>query len=924
MLLFAKYITLCENSSSIKKEHLDTALLCLEKCINKNSAHHIEELKSIVGEAQLSSYKLAKKYLSDVTQATIESMASAPAEPFSDEVNQLLETISQPHDLEEWVERSQFFTIPHDSSIYRNKLAELEKIKAKLVAEVYGQDHVVEELIDCIATSLWHKTRQKPKGIFLFVGPPASGKTYLAECFAKHFSSGYAYKVFDMTQYTNSNESFGLVGSKKTYDDSAPGQLTTFVKDNPRSIIVFDEFEKAHTQVLISMLRMLSAGYIQDQYTEEEVDFREIIVIFTSNLGRQIYNKSNYLQKILKSPDNARGALIDQLRQETKIERDREVKAIPSELLSRLSQGSVMLFKALGFDELKKVTQQTLNQDIETFSGLSKIDISPCSIHIIELLLLSFAPNFDIRDIKANVSRRIIDPISDFIRLYPEKDVKYVKISICPELIKLIAGNSSRSLFDAVKKRNEVFSFQTICNSHDATIELEFSEPRRAQIIHSKDVGHDGGIVTELPKIAFADIAGHESVKQRLNETINVLNNRSALLAAGIVPPKGMILYGPPGTGKTMLARALASEAQLPFLSCAGNELLGPSFIENLFERARKYAPCILFIDEIDALPKRGEAGALADALVNRLLIEIDGFNINDEAIFVVAATNRLDQIDTALLRSGRLDLQLEIPHLDKAARRWFIQRFLRNNCYKTDIDVEAIVNLSSGLSGADLDKIHRESVLRSIASGSKLISQKELLEQVNILKYGAKRTQESCEKALEETAYHEASHAVLSNVLIPEQKIEQISIIPRGNSQGMIAYKNEQKIDYTKEYWFSLTCVALAGRSAQVKRFAEEGLDTGASADLHEAMKYAFLATCKYGMHEDNYNINVTALQQWTDQSYFQQKSERLIEDWITKATEETDQLVEIHWEKISLVAEALLQRETLLENEFLNLIAL
>lgn len=925
MLIFAKYITVCEKSPVIKKEYFDAAFQCLNKFLNQNSEPDISELKKIIGNFHLTSYKLAMKYSPDVTQATLAKIANAPTLPFSNELDKLLEQAAQPSNLEDWINNSLFYHVPKNRSIYRKKLADLEQAKEQLLSEVYGQDHVIEELIDCIATSQWRHRRNKPKGIFLFAGPPASGKTYLAECFANNFSGSYAFKKFDMTHYTNSNESFGLVGSKKTYDDSSPGQLTTFVKENPKSVIVFDEFEKAHTQVLLSMLGMLSSGYVQDQFTEDDVDFRETIVIFTSNLGRSVYNKSDYINTLDTNLSKARAVLIEQFRKETKIERDREVKAIPSELLSRLSQGSVLLFKTLGFDELIKVTEQHLTSDLEAFSELSDIKVNLDIRPIAEVLLLSFAPSFDIRDIKENISGKVIDPISDYLRQYSENDIEVVNISLCSELTELLSKSNCQAIFDALKKRNEIFSFQSVCKDQNKTIELQFSKPIREMIIHAEDVEPNGGIVLELPSFKFSDIAGHHTVKQHLNETINVLNNRELLLKSGITPPKGMILYGPPGTGKTTLARALASEAQLPFLSCAGNELLGRTFIEQLFERARKYAPCILFIDELDALPKRGEAGALADALVNRLLVEIDGFNLSEEPIFVIAATNRLDKIDPALLRSGRLDLQVEVPYLDKDARRWFIHRFLKNQCYETNIDAEVIVSLSSGLSGADLEKIHRESVLRSIASGNKTINQAELIEQVNILKYGTKRSQKSCEKALQETAYHEAGHAVLSNLLIPERKIDHISVIPRGDSQGMVAYNSEQNqnIDYTKNYWFSLTCVALAGRSAQVKRFAEEGLDTGASSDLREAMRCAFLATSQYGMHEDSYNINIAALQQWTDQSYFREKAEKLIEDWITKATEKTDLIVATYWETISLVAETLLRKECLSERELIELIA-
>lgn len=322
-----------------------------------------------------------------------------------------------------WITTIKLFEIPASKSEYRAKLAELEQLKKTLFKEVYGQDHVIEHLVDSMAKSLWHKNRDKPQGVFLFAGPPASGKTFLAELFAKHLDTDYRYKLFDMTHYSNSNEVFGLVGAKKTYDDAAPGQLTQFVKKHPKSVIVFDEFEKAHTQVLLGLLRLLSTGFLNDEYIEQEVDFRDTIIIFTSNLGRDVYTKKNYLRFIDSNPSHARAALLEQLRKETKMERDQQVKAIPLELLSRLSQGGILLFKALGLTELMLTADKQINKDLHVFSQMSQIHFESLPAQITQLLLMSFSPFFDIRDIKANISGKIIDPLTDFIRIHPQADI---------------------------------------------------------------------------------------------------------------------------------------------------------------------------------------------------------------------------------------------------------------------------------------------------------------------------------------------------------------------------------------------------------------------------------------------------------------------------------------------------------------------
>ncbi|HAW91927.1 MULTISPECIES: AAA family ATPase [unclassified Arsukibacterium] len=922
LLLFSKHIAMAENSPEIFDKHLYAAYLCLCQFAIDKELPLFQKLTELMVSLTINCDELVETYCNNVCHAELKAAEKAEIIPFSAKVSKILADLRPTAAPSDWINTFALFNIPTGKSEYRAKLAEFEQLKTTLLKIVYGQDHAVEHLIDSMATSLWHKNRDKPQGVFFFAGPPASGKTFLAEQFAKQLGSDYHYKLFDMTHYTNGNEAFGLVGAKKTYDDAAPGQLTQFVKKHPKSVIVFDEFEKAHTQVLMGLLRLLATGFLADEYTEREVDFRNTIIIFTSNLGRAVYTKKDFLKIIESRPDKARAALTEQLRKETKIERDKQVSAIPAELLSRLSQGSILLFKALGLAELMQVANRQIHEDLQTFSQISQLHFEILPAKLINLLVMSFAPFFDVRDIKANIAGKIIDPITDFMRQHPQTDITSVKLIFSATLNDFLQHTDLETLFQELHLRHEVLSFKLSCIQVGLELQLQFHVPARDMLLRVEDIEASGGIVVDIPNINFADIAGHAAVKTRLNETISIIKNRDKLTQAGIKMPKGMVLYGPPGTGKTTLARALASEAGLPMISCSGNDLLSGSMMQTVFGRMRKYAPCILFIDEIDALPKRGEAGPMADALINRLLTEIDGFCQETEPLFIIAATNRLHKLDAALLRSGRLDLQIEVPFLDKGARLWFIQRFLQNDCYDNTINPELIVGLTAGLSGADLEKIHRESVLRALSENNEKITQAALIEEVNILKYGAKRSIDSCERTLAETAYHEAGHAVISKVLMPERVIEQISVVPRAQSLGMVAYDSEQKVDHTKEFWFSRTCVALAGRAAQIKQFAEDGLDTGASSDLRSAMWSAWMAIAKYGMHSESYNMDVTALKEWTGDVYFKAQTEGLVKAWIDDATVTTDKLISENWCAIERVAQALLKHEVLSEQDFMTLL--
>ncbi|MEG3765881.1 AAA family ATPase [Alteromonas sp. 14N.309.X.WAT.G.H12] len=923
LLLFAKHIATNENSDKLCREHLASAFLCLMPYVVDGNNAIYKKLSDVLLPADVSIEAMADKNRPHANNAVLQSMVRRPILPFSSGLSTILDSVRPLASTDDWINSLVLFQLPEETSDYREQLQKLEQLKTTLLGEVYGQDDAVEFLIDSLVKGLWQPAQNRPQGLFFFAGPPASGKTFLAERFAQNLNGDYRYKLFDMTQYTNANESFGLVGAKKTYDSSAPGDLTAFVEKHPKSVIVFDEFEKAHTQVLLTLLRMLSAGFITDEYTQRDVDFRQTIVVFTSNLGSALYEKPDYLSRIESRPDKARAAMMSQLRDETKIERDRQVKAIPPELLSRLSQGSIVLFKTLGVDELMQVAYKQLATDFKHFTAKSRIQFSKPDDNVVRLLLTTFAPFFDIRDIKANISSKVLDPITDYLRIHPQTDIKRVNVTLGEDVIALFESATRASQIQALKIRHQIFLADVNCHESHDLLTVTFLNPKSERLVHANDVSESGGIVLDIPQLGFDDIAGHEVVKARLKETINIIRHGDELAKAGVTPPKGMVLHGPPGTGKTTLARALASEAGMPIATCTGNELLSDNFMKTLFQRVRKYAPCILFIDEIDALPKRGEAGPRADALINRLLTEIDGFNQSRAPVFIVAATNRMEKLDEALLRSGRLDLHVRVPFLDKSARRWFIHKFLRYEGYDSDIKVDVIVSLTAGMSGADLEKIHREAVLRRLSEGLNKITQSVLVEEINILKYGAKRSLDNCEKMLAETAYHEAGHAVISKVLMPDRVIEQISVVPREQSLGMVAYSNDQVVDYTKQFWFSRTCVALAGRAAQVKQFGDDGLDTGASSDLRNAMWSAWSAIAKYGMHPDSYNMDITVLKEISKETYFQQQTETLIKQWMDEATQTTDMLIAQHWQSIHVVAQALLEKEVLSEAQFMSLIA-
>ncbi len=367
-------------------------------------------------------------------------------------------------------------------------------------------------------------------------------------------------------------------------------------------------------------------------------------------------------------------------------------------------------------------------------------------------------------------------------------------------------------------------------------------------------------------KVTFGDVAGIEGAKLELTEVVDFLKNPDRFTAVGAKIPKGVLLVGPPGTGKTLLAKAVAGEASVPFFSISGSEFVemfvgvGASRVRDLFEQAKKNAPCIVFIDEIDAVGRQRGAGLGGgnderEQTLNQLLTEMDGFEGNT-GIIIVAATNRPDVLDSALLRPGRFDRQVTVDRPDYSGRLQILKVHARDKTLSKGIDLDQVARRTPGFTGADLANLLNEAAILAARRELTEVSNDEIGDAIERVMVGPeKKDRVISEKRKQLVAYHEAGHAVVGAVMPDYDPVQKISIIPRGQAGGLTFFTpSEERMEsglYSRSYLQNQMAVALGGRVAEEIIYGEDEVTTGASNDLKQVASVARQMVTKFGMSE-------------------------------------------------------------------------
>ncbi|MBR0431345.1 ATP-dependent zinc metalloprotease FtsH [Candidatus Saccharibacteria bacterium] len=437
-------------------------------------------------------------------------------------------------------------------------------------------------------------------------------------------------------------------------------------------------------------------------------------------------------------------------------------------------------------------------------------------------------------------------------------------------------------------------------------------------------------------KVTFKDVAGNESAKQDLTEIVDFLKNPKKYEKLGAKIPRGVLLAGDPGTGKTLMARAVAGEADVPFFSISGSEFaemfvgVGASRVRDLFSKAKKNAPSIIFIDEIDAVAHkrdaRGGAGREDEQTLNQILVEMDGFD-NDSGVIVMAATNRVDMLDKALLRPGRFDRHVNVTLPERKDRLEILKVHFKGKPVEEDVDLEALAKKTAGSSGADLSNIANEAAITAAREGHKAISNKDLTEAFERVAIGPERKSKVLnEKEKKITAYHEAGHAVVGHVLPDSDPVHKVTIIPRGATGGVTWFLPPEDRSYKNIFELKdILARAMGGRVAEKLIFGKDAITTGASSDLKNVAGLAKSMIIEEGMGEETRNLvfpdEATGYYTITTGKPYSEKTAELIDLEIKKLSDEAakraEEVLKANKGILDKLAEELLKHETLEEAE-------
>ena len=952
-----------------------------------------------------------------------------------------------------------------DEASMQQLLMQAGAVESELRDRVVGQDVAIEKLraayFDRELTIRLRPNKRGPRSAYLLAGPPGVGKTFMARQFAAKL--GFRFKQFDMSGYSNKEAIQELVGFAPTWSNSEPGFLTEFVYNNPKCVLVFDEIEKAHITVIRLFLQILDGGTCEDKHNKRDISFKNAIIFFTTNAGRQLYSDAKN-ENLTLLPDKV---VIDALGKD----KDSETKQpfFPPEILSRMSSHTIIMLNHLKADAIYELVEKDIKYQLISIKREYGYELKGGEEYLARTVLYSMGGSADARNASKIAGKFINKEMYEFLQLVEEKQgldesgvvrriewkcdfedtteeirdfyfgerdcVIPVFGTVKYEPIGRIKSNNVRvkntvdinEFMEMIHKENVLFAvidyiygLENVGNGlnvadartigRDVFLKLREEDnevpvyvldgscgyiykEKEKHALMKKGVGgfieskyfrkqledayknvccqvvmetltarhqvltyetkkefdektNVGSIIfcgfkletavesedkslmlcDDLrPNISWGDIYVSEYLKRELEFFIHYLQNPKKYKKAG-VKPRGVLLYGPAGTGKTSLAKVVASESGVNFLSVSASELSngGPEKVQDVFRTARKYAPAILFIDEIDAVGMKREYSNLPNPVLNALLTEMDGFKKADgKPVFVMAATNHGNKIDFALHR--RFDMSFEMDYLDKEGRRWLLEKLIKKQGDKFKLSeekIKSIVDRSAGVSPALLEQAVEAALREGIRSNCDITD--DLFDEMFERRILGEERVGGSPKKKERTAYHEAGHALIE--LYNNRPPAYMSIVARGNHGGYTLLGRGEE-DSTKKYYLEKICSLLGGRAAEMV-FAdvletEDGLTHGAAGDLETATNIAADMVCKFGMYEEEIGLAVIGgieLKIGEIEYKFDEKAKALINRILSEQLKKAIRIIELNKDAMERLVKAVMDSDNKNKKKYLT----
>ncbi len=774
----------------------------------------------------------------------------------------------------------------------------MEKFSEYAKREILGQDRAIE-LIESAVERFGRLTIfDGVAGMVTLAGTPACGKNFAAKVIGRYLRREML--ILHMGDFSFSDDIERLVGPK--------GVLESWISRYPDGVVIFEDIDKADHSI-----QRLLASIVSDGAPDDLRRYRQAIFLFTFSVNDPSWYDKSFIDGYYEDPLLIQGRFYEQIAKEAVADEEGNlVTVFDADILTVFSEGDLALFYPLDFRTLWQICERVLDRTLEQINAerTMQTEISDPSLGALAFLL-GFSPYLNAK----RISHKLPALLADLVSKSPE-DAKRCIITLSKGAQKRLEEYSelSEDLKYFVKfERSYMLEWRRSRRGYTAKLILEKITEKEQERPEPKSPYSDR-LAIHVSHIGFGDVAGQLRVKKELRSIIRLLQDEEGLRHFDITLPKGLLLYGPEGVGKSMLVKAFAKEAGLAYIYLQESDLFDELLVKEVFTRARLAAPVLVVLEGVDTKGMiDGNYTAIPTATLTQMIDRLP--SEPKDYIFTIATARDIEEVPAELMHPGRIDQSVEVPELDREARRFFAEKIMEKP-HQKDIDIDRIIRYMSGMNGYELGRIAKEAALDALRAGLDRLSEEIVIDRINTIKYGhklEKKRFKNFEEDLKKSAYHEAAHAVTSLRLLPDVEIEQVTVIPRSEALGLVSYMQDAiETNLSKEEIEANIAVLLAGRVATIKKFGpRKGLETGAYSDLQEAALYAYSAIAQFGMDDELPNVHIETLLQSINSDLFKEKLESQIVHWIEKGTKLAQEVVEREWKIIEKIAKRLLKEE-------------